>query len=461
MKKQLILNLMQRVKMFERFNIRNSMPFSLKYNSNHEYVVATAEKIWESMTIDKRIKPAIKMKCLIACLINLKLGLSSLNYICYSRRGEHYSNLPVRYRRDYYTYDIMRGVFSALDTLGITETKLGFINLNDKSSRQTKVRINDDYIETLCNIDNKMIEDIAPPELIVLKQRGRYADKINYIDDKETNAMRKDLIAYNELRQSSTLTLNGVNVNSLNESGREFINLYGVNINEDEIIKLRNPYVYRVFNETFKLGGRFYGSIEASMNSELRNHLCINGNKTVEKDFACVHIRMLYNKKKLDLKEDAYDMLTDGDENLRDLYKLIGLVSINSKCKENALNGIRYEISKRYRSKKKNMKINSKKNYNLIKLFPNLSDSSIDVYYQKWVDAHSKISKYLNSDIGIKLQNKDSKIASGVINHFTKKDIPVLVVHDSFLIEEKYEDELVDVMNKEYYKLFKFNPVIK
>lgn len=447
--------------MLERFNIRNSMPFSLKYNSNHESVVAVAEKIWESMVIDKRIKPTIKMKCLIACLINLKLGLSSLNYISYSRRGEHYSNLPIRYRMDYYTYDIMLGVLSSLDALGITETKLGFINLNDKSSRQTKVRISDNYLQTLCSIDNTMIEDIAPPELIVLKQRGKYGDKINYTDDEVTNKMRKDLIAYNTLRQSTCLTLNSVDLNSLDISGKEFINLYGVNTNEDGIIKLRNPYVYRVFNETFDLGGRFYGSIESSMNSELRNHLCINGNKVVEKDFSCLHIRMLYNKRKLELQEDAYDMLAGGDKDLRDLYKLIGLVSINSKSKENALNGIRYEISKRYRAKKKNERINSKKNYELIKLFPDLSDVSIDFHYQKWVDAHSKISKYLNSDVGIKLQNKDSKIASEIINYFTKKAVPVLVVHDSFLIEEKYEDELVERMNREYYKLYKFYPVIK
>ena len=47
------------------------------------------------------------------------------------------------------------------------------------------------------------------------------------------------------------------------------------------------------------------------------------------------------------------------------------------------------------------------------------------------------------------------------MDYFTKKGIVVLVVHDSFVVQKRYEDELKKVMNDFYYSEFCFNPVIK
>ena len=44
--------------------------------------------------------------------------------------------------------------------------------------------------------------------------------------------------------------------------------------------------------------------------------------------------------------------------------------------------------------------------------------------------------------------NIDGRITASVINHFTKKDIPVLTIHDSYIVERAYEVELMDVMNQ-------------
>lgn len=76
--------------------------------------------------------------------------------------------------------------------------------------------------------------------------------------------------------------------------------------------------------------------------------------------------------------------------------------------------------------------------------FEDLTDISISRYYDQWVQAHPVIAKYLSSDVGIKLQYQDSRIAAGIINYFTEKEVPVLVVHDSFIIEKKYESELIE-----------------
>ena len=97
----------------------------------------------------------------------------------------------------------------------------------------------------------------------------------------------------------------------------------------------------------------------------------------------------------------------------------------------------------------------------LKKYFDRLTNENIKNYYDQWVQAHPVIAKYWRSDVGIKLQYQDSRIAAGIINHFTEKSVPVLVVHDSFIIEKKYESELAEKMKSVYKAIFKFEPNVK
>ena len=50
--------------------------------------------------------------------------------------------------------------------------------------------------------------------------------------------------------------------------------------------------------------------------------------------------------------------------------------------------------------------------------------------------------------MGVKLLAMDGRITAKVINHFTNKGIPVLTVHDSYLVDTEYQKELNEVMNK-------------
>ena len=43
--------------------------------------------------------------------------------------------------------------------------------------------------------------------------------------------------------------------------------------------------------------------------------------------------------------------------------------------------------------------------------------------------------------------NKDSMIANMVIDYFTQQDIPVLCIHDSFIIQHDKEEELKKVLH--------------
>ena len=54
--------------------------------------------------------------------------------------------------------------------------------------------------------------------------------------------------------------------------------------------------------------------------------------------------------------------------------------------------------------------------------------------------------KYFFSGLGIKLQNFDAMMAEAVINHFTSLGIPILCIHDSFVIAADKTKELDKVM---------------
>ncbi|MBK9402937.1 MAG: hypothetical protein IPN57_00165 [Ignavibacteria bacterium] len=426
--------------MIEKFNVHKSTPFSFKLSSNHPTVLGLCDALWDDFKMDKTKKVHLKKECLVNTIANLKVSWNTNNYIRYSRWKNNYAGLHYRYKPEYYTYDIMTGVMDNLESMGLIKSLPGFINLNDNSKLQTAVCLKKDFKQ----IKNNMISDIPPPETIILKSRDTKIKKY-YKDTESTRKMRYELALYNGLRQSTKFSLRNLNSKIINFNPEYFNQFAQKNISSStKEADLRNPYVYRVFNDTFSLGGRYYNGLESNASKEIRSCIHINGNPTVEKDYSCLHIRMLYNTEGIDLKEDAYSKLSKGDPGLRGLFKLIGLVSINSKNLKTCLLALRDEIRK-----------SDYKSY-----FDSITDKNLMYYYDKWIQAHPRISKYLNSDIGISLQNKDSVISAEIIRYFTAKAIPVLIIHDSFIIEKEYESELEDVMKKVYKNIFKFDPIV-
>lgn len=431
--------------MLYKFNVHKSQPYNLKYTSNHPVVNGLVDKLWAELPLDKTKMVDLKKECLVNTLINLNKGYYNCKYVRYSRRKNNYAELPIRYKPEYYTYNIMTGIMDGLESLGLIKSLPGFMNLNDNTKLQTAICVSDGFFKELQPIKNYMVKNVYPKEPIILKSRQDKM-KIDYKDTIFTKKMRRDLDLYNELRQKTKFTMSALTQELLNLNS-DYFNQFSLTELRPETttVELSNPFVYRVFSGSFRSGGRFYNGLESNASKDLRSRILINGNPTVEKDFSCMHINMLYNKENQSLKEDAYNKLSGGDPKLRQLFKLIGLVSINSENLKKCFSALRYEIYD-----------NGLKSY-----FEDLTDNSISRYYDQWVQAHPVIAKYLSSDVGIKLQYQDSRIAAGIINYFTEKGVPVLVVHDSFIIEKKYESELVDKMKSVYKGIFKFEPNVK
>ena len=87
------------------------------------------------------------------------------------------------------------------------------------------------------------------------------------------------------------------------------------------------------------------------------------------------------------------------------------------------------------------------------KIGASLKDNQLQVMLDALKIKHPVIADYLGSDIGIELMNQDSKITEHVIRVFTDEKIPILTVHDSYIVHFSYWQLLEDTLNEAYEEL--------
>ena len=205
-------------------------------------------------------------------------------------------------------------------------------------------------------------------------------------------------------------------------------------------IVLDYEQLHRIFNRnSWKLGGRAYGALHQDMvRKHMRKLILINGQPTVEIDFSAYHIRMLYHLEGLDFREDAYSIC--GGPEMRDQFKAVALIAINAENDKTAYGAIRDEFIE-----------------NDIP-FP-AGEKPLVRLVETFRLVHHPIEKYLFSDIGIHLQNKDSEIMDNILMSLMDNGILGLSVYDSVIVESKYEDVLRETMEREYEAVMNYKPV--
>ena len=70
------------------------------------------------------------------------------------------------------------------------------------------------------------------------------------------------------------------------------------------------------------------------------------------------------------------------------------------------------------------------------------------------LDKHEPIKDSFFCGMGNKLQFKDSLLAEQIMLHFARRDIPVLSVHDSFIIRRSRYSELTKAMHEVFEQMF-------
>jgi len=230
----------------------------------------------------------------------------------------------------------------------------------------------------------------------------------------------------------------------------------------DAELECISPIIGRTFgslhavysHSSFSLGGRLYGRYQHLYRCE-RETLKINGNETIEIDFPCLHPGILYNLENLPLKKDAYRIFPKQSKLIRKAVKIAFHALLNAESETAAMRACEMEISDYCRSR------NIKDWYDVLEartIRDELKKKKITfkTIFQKLKKAHRPIAHYFGTGIGLALQNQDVELVYRVCSHFAVRGIPCLPVHDSFIIEAKYEDELREQMQIAYHEKFGF-----
>ncbi|MCB1783824.1 MAG: hypothetical protein KDI13_07490 [Alphaproteobacteria bacterium] len=199
---------------------------------------------------------------------------------------------------------------------------------------------------------------------------------------------------------------------------------------------------WRVFhNSSFELGGRFYGNWWMNgCKSEDRRYISINGQPTVELDYKANHLYMLYGLYNVDMPEELRNDPYKFHKYIpREVAKAIFTRLMNCQSQRGAWLSIE-EAKEKEDNEELKMELRQR-----IK-----GQSYFDNYVVEMLRAHPLLKTEICINKGLELMNWDSKIAEYVIRRMTALGIPVLCVHDSFIIDSKYKHILRHFMKKAY-----------
>jgi hypothetical protein len=204
--------------------------------------------------------------------------------------------------------------------------------------------------------------------------------------------------------------------------------------------------LYRQFcHGSFDHGGRLYGGWWINTPSQLRRQITINGQPTIERDYSGCAIRMLYHEKGIAYEDDPYWLepvaACETENGLPPGYFREGIKAIMQALINGDLDG----KPERARLKQFSFK-------------PYFSRPAIREMIER---KHEAVADQIGSGAGKRLQRKDSDLALAIISAGREKGIPILPVHDSFIVMKDDEKEIINLMNNEYFSLFGVYPVIK
>jgi len=432
--------------------------FSLS-NENQE-TINSSNILFSRLYLGNRL--VLKKKSfLLNLLLNLKVTYEHWYYLIIPLNKNFYRNTPENQRPEYQTYDIVNGVVKALVNRGylsvapaqrLADGDGGYVFVSAGYYPKPSLV---PYLDGI-NLDD--IRTARPESFLVLRDKMESYNgeeegvEIDFPDTNLTKKMKKDLNFYNELRERTKISVKNLPASIFYKHRDGILTQYNsenlrtlVPINNKYSFKFRNTYLFRIFNKNWRRGGRFYRGVESNMPSEIRKRFYIDGRPTVELDYGATHFIMLYNLKGFQLRKDPYIVEPGMSKEMRKLYKKVGFISLNAKNETSALLALHKEI---------------RKNEKFKRLFPNNSKEDRLSLIRKFKQRNTRIQDSLFKEKCHMLTNYDSKIANDVLIHFTKKGIPCLCVHDSFIIQRIHKDELQKVMKKFYKERFGFNPKV-
>jgi hypothetical protein len=299
------------------------------------------------------------------------------------------------------------------------------------TNRTTRIRASSQLQEKFMVLTVKRddIERIDAEECIVLKDGLAFGDGTklyDYQDTPDTNRMRSELQAYNRVLAGSF-----IDIPCLERAVIERADQYGKVFKQP--LDRHHHFMRRIFSRgSWELNGRFYGGWWQLIPSSLRKDIYINDTPTVEVDFKGLHVSILSAEQGVDLVDDPYTLqgvVLPGVNPvlLRAIVKQLVLTALNAKDRRSAFQSFRDGWPANHYGK-------------------GMTNEELSDLLDAFVAKHPHLRDMLCADQGIRLMNVDAQIAELVHKHFTDQGVPVLSVHDSFIIDYTRVRELRQVM---------------
>lgn len=177
----------------------------------------------------------------------------------------------------------------------------------------------------------------------------------------------------------------------------------------------------RIFNQRtgdrkpYRKGGRFYCD-GTSLPKAVRKQIKIDGQETIELDYASLHPTMLAALQGKEWPIELYTKLANELGCERKEAKIIFNSCLNRKSRSGQPKGISYRVK-------------------------DVEDALTNMGCSWLID-------YLFQDRGLEFQYLDSKIAQLVIQKLTSEDIVVICLHDSFIVQQCHEELLRETMQE-------------
>lgn len=355
-----------------------------------------------------------------------------------------------RYNALRVSYHPFRQVVLGLEDRGYLERKRGTFSFAYKDGYRTRIKATEKLISLMADTFNitkdmlqisddkeaivkkgkKVTEEITVKNLKTGKVRNieiKVKPLVDYVDTHHIKTMRNKLDCYNKLLNKTYIDLDSKTYVRSKKS------------KEPIFIDLSDKKVKRVFNNnSWQQGGRFYNGWWQRIPEDLRERIIIDGHNVVEFDFSGMHIHIMYaleGKKLKDFNREPYIFTKLNDtENIRPFIKRLFLTAVNCEDDTECLRSLRQHL-------RKNAESYPEKTPNLKELLNRIREY------------HPEISNYINKGKGPRFQYFDSLIAEMTIDALTKKSIPILCVHDSFVCRNIDSDIVIRTMKESYSKV--------
>lgn len=346
-------------------------------------------------------------------------------------------------RNDYRGTDLspaaMTFLRNSLAAEGLIEGQRGFLRTGEKAAfgRRTRLRATKALLDLFrsSQLDRTAVSWRVERDTIVLKDAKETAGP-EPIDVQESRAV---LTSMSSRIESSSVSLP-------DDAWKRVTTRYqSLDVDKEDERSyagdLSATTLYRGFKGDWESGGRIYGGWWINLPKEERRNLSIDGHAVIELDYARLHPTLLFARAGIRLDFDPY--LVEGvvGPEVRDLGK-------------RTFNRL---VNKTPRSGKRS-----------VRLLPSDEDRrqlpedlTFSGYLARFIDQLHPIAQWFGTGEGLRLQREDSDLAIAVLSRMHQLGITVLPVHDSFIVQERWGEQLRLSMIESFHQKYGFPPIIR